>query len=241
MLLRHETLANGSRLEQGQVWVKTWSVQNNGQDSWPETSKLIFLRGDRELLGETEEFSVGVAKPGQTVEVSVPIMTPTKPAHYSAYFQLADGDRKVFGPRLSLEVSVSKDEEDERKMSPPVITASPSLPIPVATVAPTTVDTSGWVDVKVETSPVIKSTATVPLTGLAPPVPTPIVLAPVVAPSAPIQAPAPVAPKPVKYEAQLNALSAMGFKNNELNAFMLEKHNGDIQHVTNWLLENMNH
>jgi len=233
-LLRHVTLAHGSKLEQGYVLVKTWSVQNNGQEAWPETSKLIFLRGDRELLGETEEFSVVVAKPGQTVEVSVPIMTPTKPGNYTAYFQLADDSRRVFGPRLWLEVTVTRDEEDERKLNPtlPVVSSS-SSPSLSSTVAPT-IDTSGWVDIKVETAPT-STPAPAPVTAAAPAIAVPVVVAPKPTPVVP------VAPKPVKYESQLASLAAMGFKNTELNAFMLEKHNGDIGMVTNWLLENMNH
>jgi hypothetical protein len=236
VFLRHVTLSHGTKLEQGQVLVKTWSVQNNGTESWPENAKLIFLRGDRELLGETEEFSVVAAKPSQTVEVSVPITTPVKAGSYSAYFQLANVDRAVFGPRLSLEVTVTRDEEDERKAAP--VAAAPAViaSIPV-------VDTSGWVDVKVETSPVVK------------PAPTPASVPPALTPSAPVTVVAPVvtpnvvakpvvpvaAPKPVKFETQLNSLSDMGFKNTELNSFLLEKHNGDIQQVTGWLLENMNH
>jgi len=208
-------------LEQGQVLVKTWSVQNNGQEAWPE-SKLIFLRGDRELLGDIEEFSVVAAKPGQTVEVSVPITTPTKPGNYTAYFQLADVNRAVFGPRLWLEVMVTRDEEDERKLAPSSAVVAPVVVhAPVASSAPV-VDTSGWVDVKVETSPVKA---------------TPVASS---ASSAPSAVPKP-GQAPSKYETHLASLSAMGFKNAELNSFLLEKHNGDIQQVTNWLLENMNH
>jgi hypothetical protein len=231
-------------LEQGQVLVKTWSVQNNGAESWPGSSKLIFLRGDRELLGETEEFSVVCAKSGQSVEISVPITTPTKAGNYSAYFQLADADRKVFGPRLWLEVSVSRDEEDERKLGSSSTTPKPFTVS--STVSP--VDTTGWVDVNVE----VKTGPTHPTRGSAvAPAPTvvhapipPVVHAPVsVASAQPIPTitiPVPKAP-PAKYAAQLASLATMGFKNQELNAFMLEKHNGDVQAVTNWLLENMNH
>jgi next-to-BRCA1 protein 1 len=248
VLVKHVSLAHGSKLEQGQIVNKTWSVQNNGQEAWPVSAKLIFLRGDRELLGETEEFPVPAAKPGQSVEVSVPITTPTKPGSYSAYFQLADADRNVFGPRLWLEVLVTRDDEDERKLGSGPGSSSSSI-----TSSTPAVDTSGWVDVKVETSPVVKpavAPTTVPATTLAP------VTIPAVTVSAPVSAP--VSAKPVanatvskptgtvtpvapKYATQLASLAAMGFNNAELNAFLLEKHNGDIQQVTNWLLENMNH
>jgi len=242
VLVRHVTLAHGSKLEQGQVLVKTWSVQNNGSTVWPISSKLIFLRGDRELLGETEEFSIAAAKPDQTVEISVPITTPTKPGSYSAYFQLADGDRKVFGPRLWLEVLVTRDDEDERKLAPPAQpVSSNNSPSLSSTVAPV-VDTSGWIDVKVETSPVMKPVLA-PATLPAAPI---VSLSPSLESVAkPVVKPVAIAPKPTatpsKYAAQLASLSSMGFNNSELNSFLLEKHNGDIQQVSNWLLENMQH
>jgi len=186
-------------LEQGQVLVKTWSVQNNGQEAWPE-SKLIFLRGDRELLGDIEEFSVVAAQPGQTVEVSVPITTPTKPGNYSAYFQLADANRAVFGPRLWLEVVVTRDEEDERKLAPSSAVVAPAVVhAPVASSAPV-VDTSGWVDVKVETSPV-KAASVAPSASSAPSQPA----ASIVAVPKPAQAPS-------KYETHLASLLCHGFQ-----------------------------
>jgi len=236
VMVRHVTLAHGSKLEQGQVLVKTWAVINTGSESWPSSTKLIFLRGDRELLGETEEFSVVVAKAGETVEVSVPITTPVKAGNYSAYFQLADESRNVFGPRLWLEVQVTCDDEDERKVAD---VASTSAPLPSAPASPSlpSVDTSGWVDVKVETSPLIKPATPVTAIPVAVPVPAPI---PTASASKPAPTPAPAA-TPAKYADQLASLSAMGFNNAELNAFLLEKHTGDVQKVTNWLLENMNH
>jgi len=239
VLVRHVTLAHGSKLEQGQVLVKTWSVQNNGSESWPASTKLIFLRGDRDLLGETEEFSVVSAQPGQTIEVSIPITTPIKAGNYTAYFQLADQDRNVFGPRLWLEILVTRDEEDERKMTPPP-TSVASAPLP-------SVDTSGWIDVKVETSPVVKPVVTpattVPATSLSAPAVTSssASVASVVSVPKPAATAAPTPSAPAKYAAQLASLSSMGFNNAELNSFLLEKHNGDIQQVSNWLLENMNH
>jgi hypothetical protein len=252
-----------TKLEMGQVVVKTWAVVNRGREQWPEQVKLIFIRGDRELLGETEEFSVERARAGQEVEISVPITTPLKSGRYTALFQLADADRKVFGARFALDIQVTGDEEDEKKKSPvvaavPVPATAAVAPVAQAKVYPPAVDTSGWVDVKVDTSSNNNSPTTTlskPLT-VAPPAsaaaaaPAPAA-APAKAPETPKPTPAaaPVKPvtvapaaapaKPVKWEAQLASLASMGFKNTELNSFLLEKHNGDLQRVTNWLIENI--
>jgi hypothetical protein len=42
-----------------------------------------------------------------------------------------------------------------------------------------------------------------------------------------------------KYAIQLNALESMGFTNRDLCIYMLERYNGNVQQVANWLLEKM--
>jgi len=90
--------------------IKRWLLKNSGSLKWTEGSKLIFLRGNRELLEEREEFQIPLAEPGQSVEVSCPITVPSKPGRYAAYFQLADKDRSLFGHRFWIEIIV-KDAE----------------------------------------------------------------------------------------------------------------------------------
>jgi len=95
--------------------VKQWKLKNTGSAKWPEGCKIIFLRGARELLAEREEFEVPLAEPGHTVEVSAPLIVPGKPGRYSAYFQLADKDRSVFGHRFWVELVV---KEEEKRIQP---------------------------------------------------------------------------------------------------------------------------
>jgi hypothetical protein len=105
---------DGSVIAPATTVIKQWRIKNAGSVAWPEGSKLIFLRGNRELLGETEEFAVPLAKPGESVDVSCPINVPGKVGHYSAYFKLADKDRAVFGHRFWIEFDV-KDKVPETK------------------------------------------------------------------------------------------------------------------------------
>jgi hypothetical protein len=100
---------DGSILAAG-VITKQWQMKNVGSVAWPEGSKLIFVRGNRELLGEIEEFAIPLAKPGETVDISCPITVPSKAGHYSAYFKLADKDRSVFGHRFWIEFDVKDDQ-----------------------------------------------------------------------------------------------------------------------------------
>jgi len=57
---------------------------------------------------------------------------------------------------------------------------------------------------------------------------------------APEQPKAPEKPKEVgKYAIQMKALASMGFKNEELNMFLLEANNGNVQTVCEHLLQNL--
>jgi next-to-BRCA1 protein 1 len=59
----------------------------------------------------------------------------------------------------------------------------------------------------------------------------------------PTPVPVPVASAPVqeaeKYPVQMEALKSMGWDNRELNTYLLEQNNGNVQKVCNWLLEQM--
>jgi hypothetical protein len=109
---------DGSVVGPAQSLIKQWRIKNSGSKKWPEGTKLIFLRGNRELLGAQEEFEVPLADPGQSVDVSCPILTPEKPGCYSAYFQLADKDRSVVGHRFWIEFVVKEDEKQVQPVAP---------------------------------------------------------------------------------------------------------------------------
>jgi hypothetical protein len=128
-------LPDGAVVLPGPV-TKQWQLKNTGSVKWPEGAKMIFLRGNRELLGEIEEFSVPLAEPNQTVEVACPILVPQKPGQYSAFFQLANKDRDVFGHRFWVELVVNEETkqpvpEAKVKLPEPVPEAKAKLPEPV--------------------------------------------------------------------------------------------------------------
>jgi len=106
---------DGSIIPSATTITKVWRMKNTGSVTWPEGSKVIFLRGNRELLGEVEEFAVPLAKPGEAVDVSCPIIVPAKAGPYSAYFRLADKERAVFGHRFWVEFDVKDDKVDTKK------------------------------------------------------------------------------------------------------------------------------
>jgi len=114
--VRDVNYPDGSVVLGGASLIKSWELKNAGADKWPEGSKMIFVRGHRDLLGEVEEFPIPLAEAGQAVEVCCPISVPSKPGTYSAFFQLAAVDRTLFeGHRFWVELVV---KEDEKSVAP---------------------------------------------------------------------------------------------------------------------------
>lgn len=114
--LRDETLPDGAVVHPGTVLLKTWRLRNSGLCPWPKNAKLIFLRGDPELCAGVEEFDVpSPVKPLAHADVTAVLHAPTKPGTYSAWFQLSDQNREVFGPRVWVKIVVANPEKKEEK------------------------------------------------------------------------------------------------------------------------------
>lgn len=234
------------RMEVGadQTLIKTWVVTNNGDSAWPQGSKLIFVRGDRQLTTE-EEFIIPLATPGEQVEIHAVLHTPTTAGRYTAYFRLADAERNVFGPRVWVDLVVVPAETAEATPAAPTPVASSVYAAPSVTVE----DEKQVADVK-EDIVAAPTSSPKPAEAAAAPAPVDSVTAPaddfvhVQAPS-PVSSSSPTAPAaasaPAPFESvypiQNNALVSMGFTDRDLNEWVLSKKSGNLQEAANWLLE----
>jgi len=205
--VRDINLPDGTTVLPDVTLIKSWELKNAGAAKWPEGSKLIFLRGHRELLGEVEEFPVPLAEPGQLVEVSCPIKTPIKPGQYSAYFQVTDKDRSLFegSHRFWVEIVVKAEEKRPQPVEKKEYDPKPEK---VVQGLSSTIPSSS--------STTVASTAST---------------------TSPAPAPATPSATPSKYAPQLSVLEKMGFVNDKLNTKLLERAQGNIEQVVSWLLE----
>jgi hypothetical protein len=178
---------------------------------------------------------VSRAEPGQQVEVSAVLRAPTIPGRYQAFFRLADADRTPFGARLWADLFVLAEPS-----APSAAPVSASV-IPAPVTAPAVVDIPVQIVRAVEQSPVVSSPKpTAPVVAAEPiNVPVVVVQSAPAASSMSLDAPvvAPVAAG--KYALAQSLLEEMGFRNRELNLFLLESNNGDVPTVAAWLLERM--
>jgi len=193
---------------------KVWKVQNTGETAWPAGTKLVSIGRahiPQNFTLDAEEFDVPLAKPGEIVDVVARMKAPSadkKDTPLFALFRLV-ADRAPFGDKLWIDVRLG---DAEVVPSPPVQQPAPQTPVPVV-------------------KPVEQ------------PAPTPV--GPVVTPKpAVVETKAtPAAPKEVPFAGdahpmviQLRALHNMGFTNLELNTYLLQQNNGNVQKVCDFLL-----
>ncbi len=90
------TVPDGTRMEPGQTFTKTWRLQNTGSCAWTPQFAVVFDSGDRMNAAEATPIGQTVA-PGQTVDVSVELTAPQNPGTYRANFKLRSPEGEVFG------------------------------------------------------------------------------------------------------------------------------------------------
>jgi len=234
------TILDGTTVRPGEKLSKSWIVLNTGSKPWPATTKLQFLKGNEEVFSSAvREFPVDIAAAGTSVTVTVDLIAPEKAGPYTTYFILSDGI-KQFGSQLWIKIEVAPPAQlgvtpratvlPAKEGVPDNANLNTSAPKPVVEIKKEDVQLLPTV-VKDEPKPV-QPVVALPVPQIpAPPKPTSV---------APPPKPTPPPVKPAgKYAEQQAELAAMGFNNRELNDFLLEKHNGSLQQVCNWLVENM--
>lgn len=217
--------------------IKTWQFQNTGSTQWPEGTRLVFLRGDRQLSME-EEFDVPRAQPGEVVEVSALLNTGGQFGRLTAYFKLADGNRDTFGPRVWADVIVASNPSDQQQQQQQ--SSSSSQQQQQSSASRTIV-----VDVDMTAAPSAppqepSQSASVP-SGKAeakeesPAEELPKVLPPLPAGLEELSS----EEKLMKYSLQLQMLDSMGFGDTAYNAEVLHRVDGELPKAYNFLLSRL--
>jgi len=133
--VRDVNYPDGAKVAAGKTITKQWEFLNPADaPQWPEGTKLVYIRGDRELLGEAVEFPVARAAPGEKILVSVELKVPNAAGRCKAKFRLADGKGALFGAKCWAELLVVKEEDAKRAIPAPSL-PSVAAPAPAAAAA----------------------------------------------------------------------------------------------------------
>ena len=90
------TIPDGTQISEGDVFTKTWRLENTGGCTWTPAYRVVFDRGA--LLGAPASFNLpAFVNPGQTVDISVNLAAPYDPGIYEGFWKLEDPNGNVFG------------------------------------------------------------------------------------------------------------------------------------------------
>lgn len=112
-------MEDGARVTPEQSFVKIWRMRNEGTTAWPETTRLIFVGGDK--LSNCSELALGHAvEAGAEVDIAVDMQAPSKPGRYVGYWRLASPDGNRFGQRVWVDIVVSNEDQVTSEGSQPL-------------------------------------------------------------------------------------------------------------------------
>jgi hypothetical protein len=119
------TIPDETELPPNATFVKIWRLKNVGSTTWTTDYKLVFVGGDKMEVQDSIPLPKNVA-PGETVEISVSLIAPANPAHYTGYFNLMNPNGDNFGVGVGaieafwVDIVVSED-------APPFATPTPAV------------------------------------------------------------------------------------------------------------------
>lgn len=94
--IKDVTIPDGTQLSTGEVFTKTWRLQNRGTCTWTPDYMLVYTSGDP--MGSTMAVRLpGNVSPGQSVDVSVTLTAPASSGHYIGYWMLRNPSGVLFG------------------------------------------------------------------------------------------------------------------------------------------------
>jgi hypothetical protein len=129
--VRDVTVPSGTVMARGQMFRKTWKVQNTGTCDWAFNYILVHTGGDL-LSGETGRTQKRVPV-WSWAEVSVDMNAPQTPGKYSSSWRLSDGKGGMFGATLTVSIVV----KDPDPTAAPTNTSVPPTQTPVPPTATT--------------------------------------------------------------------------------------------------------
>jgi hypothetical protein len=81
------TIPDGTEMQPGQTFTKTWRLRNMGTCTWTGGYQLIFDQGEI-MSGPVAQPLAGNVPPGQDVDLSVALKAPDNPGTYRGYWRL---------------------------------------------------------------------------------------------------------------------------------------------------------
>lgn len=105
------SIPDNTQLEPKTEFTKTWRIKNTGSTTWNANYKLVYLDGVsitqiETVLKVTEVKLTTEVKPGSEVEISVPMVSPSKNGTYKIWWKMLNPQGYFFGEPLYVQIIV---------------------------------------------------------------------------------------------------------------------------------------
>ncbi len=104
MYISDVSIPDGTILQPGEGFIKTWSLRNTGTCPWTTAYALDYSSGAR--MDGVITYVPQEVEPGGTVEISVGLSAPTTPGTQTGYWRLKNADGVFFGEWVSVKITV---------------------------------------------------------------------------------------------------------------------------------------
>lgn len=91
------TVPDGTEMDPGQQFTKTWRLKNSGSCNWTPEYSLVFISGTSMGSPDSKQLTNNTVAPGDEIEVSVNLEAPYEPGTYRANYKLRNSDGIIFG------------------------------------------------------------------------------------------------------------------------------------------------
>jgi hypothetical protein len=90
------TYPDGSTLKPNVAFRKVWRMRNIGACTWTPNYSLVFVSGYNMRASTTTPLNLTVY-PGQTADIGIDLVSPSKTGNYESYYKLSDANGIQFG------------------------------------------------------------------------------------------------------------------------------------------------
>lgn len=91
------TIPDGTVIQPGATFEKTWRLRNTGSCTWDANYSLIFVNGDAMGGPAAAPLTKGTVAPGGEVDITVELTAPTEPGTYRGNWRLRNAAGENFG------------------------------------------------------------------------------------------------------------------------------------------------
>jgi len=123
------TIPDGTQMNPGASFTKTWRLLNAGTSTWTTAYALVFVSGDKMGDNTSATLTAQVA-PGATVDISVNLVAPATTGTYRGYWKMRNAAGAYFEETIYVEIIVGSGGTPVASATPP--TGSTPVPTPTS-------------------------------------------------------------------------------------------------------------